>query len=85
MQLWDAFRQQHLKLHRKLGYLAVAATALGSLSGAPYAVSYLFSSHLPEQVSWCTAVYHMRFCKLDAFAPIHACLLRRLLACLTRC
>lgn len=55
VQLWESFRQKHLKLHRKLGYVAVIATALGSISGAPYAITYLCSSELPEQVSSNTA------------------------------
>ncbi len=51
LQLWKGFRQQHCMLHRRLGYLALTATALGSLSAAPYAVTYLLSSQMPETVS----------------------------------
>lgn len=49
--MWKGFRQHHYALHRRLGYLALAATALGSLSAAPYALSYLLSACLPQTVS----------------------------------
>lgn len=52
LQLWKGFRQYHHTLHRRLGYLALVATTLGSLSAAPYALSYLFSARLPETVSF---------------------------------
>ena len=51
LQLWKGFRQHHYASHRRLGYLALAATALGSLSAAPYALSYLVSAQVPETVS----------------------------------
>lgn len=51
LQLWKGFRQHHYVLHRRLGKLTLAATALGSLSAAPYALSYLFSAQIPETVS----------------------------------
>lgn len=33
-----------------MGYVAVTASALGSMSAAPYAVTYLLSARLPETV-----------------------------------
>ena len=58
VQLWKTFRQRNYALHRRLGYLALTATALGSLSAAPYAVTYLFSGKMPEMVS----AHHQQFC-----------------------
>lgn len=51
LQLWKDFRQQNYVWHRRLGYVALAASALGSLSAAPYAVTYLLSAKIPETVS----------------------------------
>ncbi|KAL3138517.1 hypothetical protein ABBQ32_006301 [Trebouxia sp. C0010 RCD-2024] len=51
LQLWKGFRQHHYVLHRRLGKLTLAATALGSLSAAPYALSYLFSAQIPETIT----------------------------------
>lgn len=77
MQLWKSFRQSHLNLHRKLGYVAVTATALGSLSGAPYAISYLCSSDLPAQVSYATSALMLNS------APFWTC--HMLCCCLSEC
>ena len=71
LQLWKEFRQQNYVWHRRLGYVALAASALGSLSAAPYAVTYLLSAKLPEMVSikplWiCTAL-------LVAFGDVLCC------------
>ena len=51
LQLWKEFRQQNYVWHQRLGYVALAASALGSLSAAPYAVTYLLSAKIPETVS----------------------------------
>ena len=51
LQLWKEFRQHNQGWHRRMGYVAVTASALGSLSAAPYAVTYLLSARLPETVS----------------------------------
>ena len=49
-QLWKEFRRQNHTWHRRMGYVAVIASALGSMSAAPYAVTYLLSARLPETV-----------------------------------
>ncbi|DBB00065.1 hypothetical protein WJX77_007249 [Trebouxia sp. C0004] len=51
LQLWKEFRQQNCFWHRRLGYVALAASALGSLSAAPYAVTYLLSAQIPETIT----------------------------------
>ena len=67
LQLWKAFRQHNYALHRRLGYMAVAATGLGSMSAAPYAFTYLLSMQMPETVSR----YHL----LSEYAAASQCLL----------
>lgn len=49
--LWKEFRQRHYVLHRRMGYVALTTTAVGSLSAAPYAITYLLSRQLPETVT----------------------------------
>ncbi len=51
LQIWKEFRQHNYIWHRRLGYVALASSALGSLSAAPYAVTYLLSAKIPETVS----------------------------------
>ncbi|DBA71120.1 hypothetical protein WJX79_004067 [Trebouxia sp. C0005] len=51
LQLWKEFRRQNYVWHRRLGYVALAASALGSLSAAPYAVTYLLSAKIPETIT----------------------------------
>ena len=77
LQLWKDFRRQCHQLHRCLGYISLAATAVGSLSAAPYAVTYLMSAKIPETVS---AKSHNGEQVLSRVADIMCCPSRCLMA-----